>query len=80
MEKRLCWYILDHSLVFKVLYLEHQERNIKASWISQIQQQMALVLKIQLLLIFLGYDKMDGTRIIYRNLLFPNYSVFTVRL
>lgn len=51
-EKRLSWYMLDHSLVFKVLYLEHKERNIRDSWISQIQQQMALALKIKLLLIF----------------------------
>lgn len=78
--KRLCWDILDHSSVFKVLYLERQERNVRDSWISQMQQQMALVLKGQLLLILLGYDKMDGMGIIYQNLLFPNYSVFIERL
>lgn len=50
--KRLCWCILNYSLVFEVLYLERQEKNVRDSWISQMQQQMALVLNGQLLLSF----------------------------
>lgn len=36
--------------------------------------------KMSIIINLLGYDKMDGTCIIYQNLLFPNCFVVTVRL
>lgn len=36
--------------------------------------------KRSIIINLLGYDKMNGTCIIYQNLLFPNYFVVTVRL